>query len=308
MGTTLTNRLDAQELGINANQSVAKAKQSAEFEKALPDSPLVVIEPSKPWRAINLRDLWAHRELLYFLTWKELKVRYKQTALGVTWALLQPLATMVIFSVIFGKVAKLPSDGVPYPLFAYAGLLPWVFFSNAVTTGGNSLVNNAHVITKVYFPRAIIPAASVCSGLIDLAISFVFLALLMLYYQVPLTANIVMLLPVVILTVLLALGVSLWMAALNVKYRDIRFALPFAIQLWMFLSPIIYPASFLPPRWQKLLVLNPLTGIIEGYRSALFGNPFNTTAFAVSAGITLVLLVYSSYAFRRLEKSFADIV
>lgn len=274
----------------------------------VPDRPIVVIQPSKAWVALNLKQFWGYRELLYFLAWRDVKVRYKQTFLGVAWALIQPLFTMIIFSLIFGKLAGIPSDNIPYPLFAYAALLPWTFFSNAVITSGNSVVGSAHLITKVYFPRIIIPAAVIGASLLDFAISFVLLGLLMIFYQMPLTWNILMLPPIVLLTTLLALGMGLWMAALNVKYRDIRFALPFLIQLWMFVSPIIYPASMLPPRWQQLLALNPLTGIIEGYRAALFGQPFKWGALAVSTTMTIFLLVYSAYNFRRMEKTFADIV
>jgi len=201
-----------------------------------------------------------------------------------------------------------PSDGIPYPIFAYAGLLPWTFFSNAVTNSGNSLVGSANLITKVYFPRMIIPAAAVGAGLIDFAIAFLILIVLMIYYGVAATWGILMLLPLVALTALLALGVGMWMSALNVKYRDIRYALPFMIQLWMFASPIIYPASMLPEKWKWALALNPLTGIIEGYRSALFGRDFDWMALSLSAAITLAILVYSAFSFRRMEKSFADIV
>lgn len=274
----------------------------------LPDEPLVLIEPSHTWSALNLRDLWQYRQLLYVLAWRDVKVRYKQTLLGVTWVIIQPLFTLFIFTLIFGKVAGVPSDNMPYPIFAYAGLLPWTFFSNAVVNSGNSVVASAHLITKVYFPRVIIPTAAIGGGLLDFSISFVLLALMMIYYQVALTWSILLLLPVVLLTVLLALGVGLLMAALNVKYRDIPFAVPFVIQLWMFVSPIIYPASFLPPEWRRVLALNPLTGIIEGYRSALFGRSVNWGTLGISASITLLLLLYSSYSFRRMEKTFADIV
>jgi len=272
------------------------------------DRPLVTIEPNKRWSADEVRDLWAYRELLYFLTWRDVKVRYKQTELGVAWAILQPLLTMLIFTIFFGKLARVPSDNIPYPIFAYAGLLPWTFFANALSNSGNSLVGSANLITKVYFPRLIIPGAAVAAGLVDFAIGFVILILLMIYYQVGLTWNLLMFPVLLLLTTLLALGMGMWLSALNVKYRDVRFALPFLIQLWMFVSPIIYPASFVPASLRWVLALNPLTGIIEGYRSSLFGLPFNWTALAISAGITLALLVYSAYVFRQMEKSFADII
>jgi lipopolysaccharide transport system permease protein len=274
----------------------------------LPAEPLVTIRPSGRWAAFNLRDLWSYRELLYFLIWRDVKVRYKQTALGVAWAIIQPLFTMLVFTLFFGRLAGIPSDNIPYPLFAYAGLLPWTFFANAITNSGNSLVGSANLITKVYFPRMIIPAAAIGAGMVDLGISFIVLIPLMIYYGVTVTWGILMFPVVVLLTTLLALGVGMWLSALNVKYRDVRFALPFIIQLWMFISPVIYPASFLPPRWRLLFALNPMTGIIEGYRSSLFGHPFNWKALTVATLITLAVLVYSSFAFRRMEKSFADIV
>ena len=276
----------------------------------IPDNPLVVIEPSKSWVAINLRDLWAYRELLYFLTWRDVKVRYKQTALGVAWAILQPLLTMLISTLVFGRLGGFGArtEGIPYPIFVYAGLLPWTFFSNAVTTSGNSLVGSANLITKVYFPRMIIPGAAVAAGLVDFFIAFVLLIGLMLYYKVALTWNLLVFLPLVLLTTLLAIAVGMWLSALNVKYRDIRFALPFIIQLWMFVSPVFYPSNILPEKWRLVFTLNPLTGIIDGFRSSLFGRPTNWTALGVSALIAILLLVYASYSFRRMEKTFADIV
>ena len=271
---------------------------------------MVTIEPSKSWVALNLRDLWAYRELLYFLTWRDVKVRYKQTLLGVAWAIIQPLLTMLISTLIFGRLGGIGAHtgGVPYPIFAYAGLLPWTFFSNAITASGNSLVGSANLITKVYFPRMIIPGAAVAAGLVDFLIAFVLLIGLMLYYKVTLTWNLLLFPGLVFLTTLLAIGVGMWLSALNVKYRDIRFALPFIVQLWMFVSPVFYPASLLPEKWRLAFQLNPLTGIIEGYRSSIFGRPINWTSLGISTFITLILLVYASYSFRRMEKSFADIV
>ena len=274
----------------------------------LPDEPLVTIEANKAWSMGELRDLWAFRELLYFLTWRDVKVRYKQTGLGVAWAILQPLLTMLIFTVFFGRLAGVPSDNIPYPLFAFAGLLPWTFFANAIGNSGNSLVGSANLITKVYFPRLIIPGAAVAAGLVDFAVAFVIMVLLMIYYGVGVGLHILMFPFLVLLTTLLAVGVGMGLSALNVKYRDVRFALPFLIQLWMFVSPVIYPASFLPEKLRWFLSLNPMTGLIEGYRSSLFGLPFRWSALAISALITLVVLAYSSVIFRRMEKSFADIV
>ncbi len=273
------------------------------------DVPLVVVEARRSLH-ISLRDLWAYRELLYFLTWRDVKVRYKQTSLGIAWAILQPFLTMLIFTLFFGKLAGIETrtGGIPYPIFAYAGLLPWTFFSNALTNSGNSLVGSSNLITKVYFPRMIIPGAAVGAGLVDFGVAFLILGALMIYYGVALTWTILMLPALVLLTALLALGMGMWLSALNVKYRDVRFALPFLIQLWMFVSPIIYPTSFLPERYRWLLLLNPLTGIIEGFRSALFGKPINWTALGISTLVTLVVLVYSAYSFRRMEKTFADII
>ncbi|MDQ4121035.1 MAG: ABC transporter permease [Acidobacteriota bacterium] len=275
---------------------------------SLPEKPVVVIEPSKSWVALNLRDLWQYRDLLYILMLRDIKVRYKQTALGAAWAIIQPLFTMLIFTLFFGRLAGMPSDGIPYPLFAYAGLLPWTFFSNAITNSGNSLVGSSNLITKVYFPRMIIPMASVGSGLLDFAIAFVLLIGLMFYYGAGLSVNILMLPILVILTSLLATGVGMWMSALNVKYRDIRYALPFLVQLGLFATPIIYPASLVPEKYRWLLWLNPVAGQIEAYRSTFFGKPFDWLALGISTGLTLIILCYAAFMFKRMEKSFADII
>ena len=270
--------------------------------------PVVRIEPSRSWVMLNLRDVWAYRELLYFLTWRDVKVRYKQTLLGAAWAIIQPLFTMLIFTLFFGKLAGMPSDGIPYALFAYAALLPWTFLSNAVTNSGNSLVGSAHLITKVYFPRMIVPAASVAAGLPDFAIGFVILLGLMAHYRVAIGWSFLMLPFLALLTGLLAFAAGMLLSALNVKYRDIRFALPFVIQLWMFASPIIYPSSLVPERWRWLLDLNPLTGLIEAYRAALFKGHIASASLAISISVTLLLLVGSAFVFRRMEQSFADII
>ncbi|HEV2915738.1 MAG TPA: ABC transporter permease [Pyrinomonadaceae bacterium] len=274
----------------------------------IPDEPLISIRPGKRWVALNLRDIWMHRELLYLLTWRELKARYKQTVMGVVWVILQPLLTTIMFTIFFGKLAGIPSDGVPYPIFAYGGLMTWSFFTGAVTNCSLSLVANANLITKVYFPRMIIPAAAIGARLVDFAVAFLLLIALMIYYGVGLTRNIVLLPGLIILLTLLALGIGMWMAALNVRYRDVSVGLPAILQFWMFASPILYPLSFVPAGWRPLYSLNPMVGIIEGFRSALFGLPFNRTAFALSVAVTLGLLVYAAYAFRRMEKSFADLV
>ena len=274
----------------------------------LPTEPLVVIQPSRKWNLLSLKDIWAYRELLFFLTWRDVKVRYKQTALGAAWAILQPLFMMLIFTIFFGRLAGVGSSGIPYPLFALAGLVPWTFFANAITASGNSLVGSAHLITKVYFPRLIVPAAAMLAGLVDFLLAFVLLCLLMIYYRVTLTVHILFLPVLVLLTALFSLGVGTWMSALNVKYRDVRFALPFLIQLWLFVSSVILPSSAIPPKWRWLLMLNPMSGIIEGYRSALFGLPFDWPALSLAAVLTLLVLFYAIYAFARVERSFADII
>ncbi len=274
----------------------------------LPDKPIVVIEPRRRSLAINLHDFWQYRELLYVLTLRDIKVRYKQTVLGILWVIIQPLLMMIVFTLFFGRLAKIPSDGIPYPLFAYTGLLPWTFFSNALNSSGNSLVGNSSLITKVYFPRMIIPIAAVGSGLIDFVIAFGLLVLLMLYYRIGFSPNILMLPILALLTALLAIGVGMWMSALNVKYRDIRYALPFLIQLWLFATPVIYPSSLIPDKWRWLFWINPLTGLIEGYRSAIFGKPFDLMGLGISIFIIFVVLIYSAYTFRQMERSFADIV
>lgn len=295
--------------GAVSRAAQGPAAASSHPPTALPDSPLVTIEPSRGWVALGLRDLWGYRDLLYFLTWRDVKVRYKQTVLGAAWAVLQPLFTTLIFTLIFGRLAGLPSDGIPYPVFFYAGLLPWTFFANAVTSSSNSLVGSAGLITKIYFPRMIIPAAAVAAGAVDFAIAFVILVGMLLYYGIAPSWGLLMLLPLVIILMLAALGVGMWLSALNVKYRDIRFALPFIVQLWMFASPVIYPASMLPEKWRWVFNVNPMTGVIEGFRAALLHNKgFDWPALAFSAAVTIVALVYAAYAFRRMERSFADVV
>ena len=274
----------------------------------LPAEPLVVIQPTKRWSLLSFKDIWAYRELLFFLTWRDVKVRYKQTALGAAWAILQPLFMMIIFTIFFGRLAAVDSAGVPYPLFALAGLVPWTFFSNAITASGNSLVGSANLITKVYFPRLIVPAAAMLAGLVDFVLAFGLLCLLMIYYQVVPTIQILFLPVLVLLTALFCLGVGTWFSALNVKYRDVRFALPFLIQLWLFVSSVILPSSSIPPKWRWLLLLNPMSGIIEGYRSALFGLPFDWPALGIESGLTILTLLYAIYAFGRVERSFADII
>lgn len=275
---------------------------------SLLDKPSTTIESDKRRVGLDLRGLWAYRELLYFLAWREVKLRYRQTVLGVAWAVIQPLFMSLIFALFFGRLAGIPSNDVPYLLFAYSGLLLWTFFANAVNNSGGSVIGNSNLITKVYFPRLIIPGAAVGAMLVDFAVAFVVLVGLMIFFGVAPTWGFLLLPALVTLTMLLALGFGTWMAALNVRYRDVRYALPFVIQMSLFTSPVIYPASLLPDQLQLVYALNPLTGIIENWRAALLGMPFDWASLSVSATVTLALLAYSLYAFRRTEKSFADII
>jgi lipopolysaccharide transport system permease protein len=271
---------------------------------------ITVIKPSKGWVALNLKDLWKYRELIYFLTWRDIKVRYKQAALGIGWAILQPLLTMVIFSVIFGKFGKLPTDNsIPYPLFTFVALLPWNLFSNALQKAGTSLVGSANLITKIYFPRLIIPISSVGAGLVDFAVSLVVLVGLMIYYRVYPTWNMLWIIPFLIMTLIVALAVGLWSSALNVRYRDVQQMIPFLIQVWMYASPVAYSANIITDRkWQLIYGLNPLTGIIQGFRWALLGGTPPGELMWISNAVMVVLLVSGLYYFRRMEKTFADTV
>ena len=313
--TGMTTTDSARTLDPPAARTPGEAAHDAQVETPphgkheLPREPLVVIEPRNSYFDFQLRDIWAYRELLYFLMWRDVKVRYKQTLLGVVWVVLQPLMMMLIFTLFFGRLVGVQSDGIPYALFAYAGLLPWTFFANASTISGNSVVNNSGLVTKVYFPRAIVPAAAVGAVLVDFAISSAVLAMLMLYYGVQPTRGLLMLPALVLLIIMLTLGFGLLTSALNVKYRDIRLALPFFIQVWFFASPIIYPSSIIPAAWRWLLMLNPMSGIVEGFRVALYGHKaFDWIGLTVSAAITVALLLYAAFTFHRLEKGFADIV
>lgn len=257
---------------------------------------------------LNLGELWYYRELLYFLTLRDIKVRYKQTVMGLAWVIIQPLTTMLIFTLVFNRFVRLDAGALPYSLFVLSGLLLWLFFANAVSNSTNSMVTNANLITKVYFPRMFIPAASVGAGLVDLAVAFLLLIVLCFYYRVPLTLNLLLLPLFVFLMALLALGVGLLSAAATVKYRDLRHALPFIIQLWMFASPVIYPMSIVPERWHWLVTINPIAGIIEGFRTCLTGGSFDWLQVSIAAAITAMLLVCSAYIFRRFEQTFADVV
>jgi lipopolysaccharide transport system permease protein len=272
--------------------------------------PVVRIERARSghtWR--KLHEVWLHRQLLYFLTWRDIKVRYKQTVLGASWAVIQPLMTMVVFSLFFGRLARVPSDGVPYPIFSYAALVPWTFFANGLTQSANSLVASANLIKKVYFPRLIVPVATVCSEGLDFLLAFVVLLAMMLYYGITPTINVVWLPAFIVLGLTTSLGVGLWLAALNVQYRDVRYTVPFIVQFWMFATPIAYPSSLLPEPWRTLYGLNPMVGVVEGFRWALLGTGHGPGAsVAVSAVASLVIFIGGAQYFSWMERKFADVV
>jgi lipopolysaccharide transport system permease protein len=271
--------------------------------------PVVQIRPSKGWVSLKLRDLWEYRELLYFLIWRDIKIRYKQTVLGASWAIIQPTMTMVVFSLFFGKLGKIPSDGVPYPIFAFAALVPWTFFANGLTQGASSMVGSASLIKKIYFPRLAIPIAAVLSGVVDFVLAFSVLLLMMFYYRIFPGVNIVLLPAFLLLALVTSLGVSLWLSALNVEYRDIKYVVPFLIQFWLFATPIAYPSSLLSERWRILYAINPMVGVVEGFRWVLLGSGTRPGAMiGVSSGAALIILISGAYYFRRMEKTFADIV
>ncbi|NLG43071.1 MAG: ABC transporter permease [Phycisphaerae bacterium] len=274
---------------------------------AAADGPLLVIRPTPGWRAIAVGELWRYRELLYFLVWRDIKVRYKQTVIGAAWAILQPVCTMVIFSIFFGAFARIPSDGVPYPVFVYAGLLPWLFFANAVSQGGVSLASQTHLLTKVYFPRLFLPAASMGVGLVDFALAFtVYLGLMLWYGQAP--GLEILLVPFLVgLTATTALGVGVLLAALTVAYRDFRIVVPFMVQIWFFLTPVVYPLTIVPESWRWLMALNPMTGIISGFRAALLGQPIDWPALSAAVVVSCGALVVGILYFRRTERFFADV-
>jgi lipopolysaccharide transport system permease protein len=291
---------------VGVENAAAKPRPAAPWQ-LLPAAPVVVNDARGRlgWR--NVSDLWAYRELLYFLTLRDIKVRYKQTVMGVAWVVIQPLVMMLIFAVFFGLLG-VPTDGMPQLLFFYCALLPWTFFSGSVTYSSVSLVSNSNLITKVYFPRVLIPAATVAAGLVDLAVASVILVGLMAYYRFALTWGILMLPVLVLMTVLLALGLGTWLSALTVKYRDVRHVLPFVMQVWFFITPVIYPTSVVPSKWRWVLYLNPMAGIVEGIRASVTGRAFDWGALAFSAAVTAALLLGSISAFQRIEKGFADVI
>jgi lipopolysaccharide transport system permease protein len=277
---------------------------------SLEDVPITRIEPSKGKVSLGLRELWQYHELLYFLTWRDIKVRYKQTVLGASWAILQPFLTMVIFTLFFGRLAKMPSDGIPYPIFSYAALVPWTFFATGITKASNSLVGGQNLLKKVYFPRLAMPIASVASGIVDFCLAFMVLIVMMLYFGIVPTIYILWLPLLMLLAFVTSLGVSLWLAALNVKFRDVRHTVPFIVQAWLFATPIVYPSSLIENDfWRVLYAINPMVGVVEGFRWALLGTDTAPgPMIVVSSLAAVILLVGGSIYFRRVEKTFADVV
>ena len=270
--------------------------------------PTIVIRPPRKWVPVDFKELWEYREFLYFFTWRDVKLRYKQTGLGIAWAIIQPLFLMIVFSLFFGGLAQIPSDGVPYPLFSLAALLPWTLFAEGMTRSTISMVSNANIMTKVYFPRLIMPVASIMSPLVDFCVAFGILIIMMAYYGFVPTLNVIFLPLLVVFAMMTSLAVGLWLSALNVKYRDFQYTVPFLIQIWMFASPVVYPASMVPEQFRFLYALNPMTGVIEGFRWALLGTNPPTTMIFISLGVVIALLVSGVFYFRRMEQYFADIV
>jgi lipopolysaccharide transport system permease protein len=269
----------------------------------------VVIQPTRGWSALGLREMWQYRELLYFMIWRDIKVRYKQTALGAAWAIIQPFFTMVVFSLFFGRLAGIPSDGVPYPIFSYAALVPWTFFANGLALSSNSLVGSANLLSKVYFPRLIVPTATILSGIVDFVLAFIVLIGMMLVYGIMPTINIIWLPFFLLLALITSLGAGLWLSALNVQFRDVKYIVPFLTQLWMFLTPIAYPSTMLPEPWRTLYGINPMAGVVEGFRWALLGTEMTVgPMIAVSTVAAIVLMVSGAFYFRRMERTFADVV
>ena len=290
-------------------QEAAVEAAKSNGQKASNDLPVTYIRPSKGWVKLNLRDLWQYRDLAYFLTWRDIKVRYKQTVLGAGWAILQPFFTMIVFSIFFGRLAKMPSDGVPYPVFSYAALVPWTFFANGLTNSSNSLVGSANLIKKVFFPRLVIPLAAVLAPAVDFVLAFLVLIVMMIVYGIVPTRNVIWLPALLLLAFVTSLGFGLWFAALNVQFRDVRYAVPFIIQAWLFMTPIAYPSSLLEEPWLTLYALNPMAGVVEGFRWALLDTDTQPGSMVlVSAFVAILVLIGGLYYFRRMEKTFADVV
>lgn len=272
-------------------------------------APVIRIEPSHGWVSLKLRELWEYRELIYFFIWRDIKVRYKQTALGAAWAIIQPVFTMIVFSIFFGRLAKMASDGVPYPIFSYTALVPWSLFAHSLISSSNSLVSSSNLIKKVYFPRLALPISNALSGFVDFAIAFVVLLLMMVYYGIFPTFNIVWLPVFLLLATITSLGVGLWLSALNVQFRDVRYTLPFLTQFWLFATPIAYPSSLLSEPWRTLYGINPMVGVVEGFRWALLGTQTRPGAIIIASFVAaLSILIGGAFYFRRMEKNFADVV
>ncbi len=270
---------------------------------------IIHIRPSTGLAALNLRDLWTYRELIFFMIWRDIKVRYKQTLLGAAWAIIQPVLTMLVFNFIFGTVAKVPTEGIPYPIFSYTALLPWGLFTTALNNASRSLTANQNMVTKIYFPRLVLPLSSVLGGLVDFAIAFLILVVMMIYYKVTPTAAIWTLPLFLILTVVTALGVALWLSAINVQYRDVNYVLPFLTQFWLFLTPVAYSAKIISEKWQVVYSLNPMAGVVNGFRWALLGtNTGPNLNMGISIGISLLFLVSGLFYFRAMERTFADMI
>ncbi len=298
-------RPDVEENWGNDVEQIAKLDTIA--GAAVEQEPLLVLRPRHGWQQLGLKDLWQYRELLYFLCWRDIKVRYKQTALGVAWAIVQPLMTMVLFSLFFGRLAKMPSDGIPYPLFVFTALVPWMFFSNGITQSSGSLVENASLLKKVYFPRLAVPIASIIAGVVDFFCSFVVLILLMLYYGVVPSWSVLTLPVFLALACTASLGIGLWLSALNVQFRDVRYVIPFLTQLWLFATPIAYPSSLLSEPLRSLYGLNPMVGVVEGFRWALLGTETSPGPMVlVSALVSVLVLISGAFYFRRMEVTFSD--
>jgi lipopolysaccharide transport system permease protein len=295
----------------NTSQSIAEKfnliNKVQEFARPS-DIALTHIEPSKGWISIDFRELWEYRELLYFFIWRDIKIKYKQTVLGASWAIIQPLFTMVVFSLFFGKLAKVPSDDLPYPIFSYSGLVPWTFFANGVMLASNILVNNANMLKKIYFPRLLMPMASVFAGLADFALAFVVLLGMILFYNRAPTINIFWLPFFLLVALCTSLGVSLWLSALNAQFRDVRYIVPFLTQAWLFITPLAYPSSLLSEPWRTLYGINPMAGVVEGFRWALLGTQAPGPILVVSASVTFIIFISGVFFFRRMERTFADVI
>lgn len=269
---------------------------------------LTVIAPTRGWAPVRLRELWQYRQVLYFLIWRDIKVRYRQTLIGAAWAIIQPMMTMIVFTIFFGRLARMPSDGMPYALFSFAALVPWAFFANGLTQGTNSLIASGHIITKVYFPRLLIPCARVLAGLPDLMVAFAVLLGMMVWYRVPFRPLALLFIPaLVVLMLATGIGVASWLSAMSVKYRDVQHVIPFLVQVWLFITPIAYPSSLVPDRWRVVYALNPMAGVVEGFRWALLGQAPGLVLWP-SILTAVLVLVGGAFMFRRLERSFADVI